>query len=192
MADLKIEVTSSDHILGPGDAPVTLVEYGDYECPFCRAAHAMVPRIRARFGARLRFVFRNFPLTTLHRHALRAAEVAEFAGARGRFWEMHDLLFDNQDRLGDALFVNLAAQLGLPHGELLRDLEAGTYVTRIRDDFRGGVASGVNGTPTFFVNGLRVDRTDEAGLADTIARLLPPAGWPQRPVAGPDRAAGRL
>jgi protein-disulfide isomerase len=176
MAQLKIDVTSSDHRLGPDDAPVTLVEYGDYQCPGCGAAHRIVPRIRARFGPELRFVFRNFPLTTLHPQALRAAEVAEFAGTRNRFWEMHDLLLENQERLGDALFANLAEHLGLPLDEMARELAARTHVSRIRDDFRGGVASGVNGTPTFFINGVRFDgQVDEVNLVEALAQELLPA-----------------
>jgi protein-disulfide isomerase len=175
MARLKIDVTPTDHRLGPDDAAVTLVEYGDYECPYCRAAHGTVARIRDRFGPALRFVFRNFPLSTVHPHALRAAEVAEFAGAHGRYWEMHDLLFANQARFGDTLFADLAGQLELPVADMARALEAGNHLTRVRDDFRGGVLSGVNGTPTFFINGVRHDRAPgEAELAEAIGQLLAP------------------
>jgi protein-disulfide isomerase len=173
MTRLRVEVTAADHRLGADDAPVTLVEYGDYQCPYCRAAHATVARVRARFGSDLRFVFRNFPLTTVHPHALRAAEVAEFAGAHGRFWEMHDLLFAGQARLGDPLFEDLAGQLGLPLPDMARALEARTFEARVRDDFRGGVVSGVNGTPTFFINGVRHDRAPaEPELTDAIAQVL--------------------
>lgn len=150
---------------------MTLVEYGDYECPFCRAAHKIMPEILADFRTNLRFVFRNFPIRTIHPHALRAAEVAEFAGTHGKFWQMHGLLFDNQERLGDALFTDLAALLNLPRTEMMRALQAGTFVKRIREDFRGGIISGVDGTPTFFINGVRFDRPIEK-LAETIEMLL--------------------
>jgi protein-disulfide isomerase len=157
MATLKVAVTSEDHAQGPESAPVTLVEYGDYECPHCGSAYPIVKQIQKHFGKRLRFVFRNFPLSEMHPHAEDAAEAAEFAGAQGKFWEMHDLLFENQDRLGGALYLELAQELELSAGALRKALEGGTYRARVRADFIGGVRSGVNGTPTFFVNGHRHD-----------------------------------
>ena len=111
---LKVPVTSADHIRGPAQAPVTLVEYGDYECPYCGLAHPVVQRILDDLGPRLRFVFRHFPLSQVHPNAEPAAEAAEFAGARGRFWEMHDRLFENQDRLRPRLLFALAEALELP------------------------------------------------------------------------------
>ncbi len=111
MATLKIPVGSQDHIEGNAKAPCTLVEYGDYECPHCGAAYPLVKQIQKHFGKKLRFVFRNFPMTNLHANAQAAAEVAEFAGTKGRFWEMHDLIFENQNRLGDDLFIELAEKL---------------------------------------------------------------------------------
>jgi protein-disulfide isomerase len=157
MANLRPPVTPEDHIQGSEDAQVTLVEYGDYECPHCGRAYSIIKRAQKHFGKSLRFVFRNFPLSELHPHAESAAETAEFAGARAKFWEMHDLLFENQERLGEALYLKVAEQLSLPIGELRQELEEGTYKTRVRADFTGGVRSGVNGTPTFFINARRHD-----------------------------------
>src|SRR5208282_3973771 len=108
MATLKVPVSPEDHAQGHDDAPVTLVEYGDYECPHCGRAYPIVQRVQKHFGEKLRFVFRNFPLSEMHPHAEAAAETAEFAGAHGKFWEMHDLLFENQARLGGSLFLELA------------------------------------------------------------------------------------
>jgi len=155
LSTLKIDVSDQDHIQGHADAPCTLVEYGDYECPHCAHAHPIVKRVEAHFGDRLRFVFRNFPLTQIHPNAEPAAEVAEFAGSLGRFWDMHDLLFENQSRLGEELFEELSAQLDLEPADMYQALENNTFTNRVRADFTGGVRSGVNGTPTFFINGRR-------------------------------------
>ena len=157
MATLKVPVTAEDHIVGDPDAEVTLLEYGDYECPHCGRAHPIVKRVQQRFGPRLRFVFRNFPLTQAHPHAQTAAEAAEFAGTHGRFWEMHDRIYENQDRLGLPLLLALAEELGLDPQALRDALTAGTFESRVRRDFMSGVRSGVNGTPTFFVNERRHD-----------------------------------
>ena len=157
MAMLKVPVTSEDHAQGPDSAEVTLVEYGDYECPHCGRAYPIVKRVQKHFGKRLRLVFRNFPLGELHPHAEAAAETAEFAGAHGKFWEMHDLLYENQERLGGPLFLGLAEELELVATALRQALEDGEFETRVRGDFMGGVRSGVNGTPTFFINGRRHD-----------------------------------
>jgi protein-disulfide isomerase len=157
MANLRTPVTPEDHIQGPEDAAVTLVEYGDYECPHCGRAYSIIKRIQKHFGKRLRFVFRNFPLSELHPHAESAAETAEFAGAHGEFWEMHDLLFENQERLSELLYLGLAKELSLAPEALRQALEEGKYKARVRVDFGGGVRSGVNGTPTFFINGKRHD-----------------------------------
>ena len=125
--------------------------------PHCGRAYAIVKLVQAHFGKRLRFVFRNFPLSEMHPHAESAAEAAEFVGANRKFWEMHDLLFESQDRLGEALYVELAERLGLSPAGLLKALADGAYEARVRADFNGGVRSGVNGTPTFFINGHRHD-----------------------------------
>ena len=145
-------------ISGPASAPVTLVEYGDYQCPYCGEANPIVDEIRDELGDQLRFVFRNFPMTQLHANAQAAAEVSEFAESKGQFWEMHDLIFENQDRLGADLFAELATKLGLDPGEMYRALAKKTFTDRVRADVGGGIRSGVNGTPTFFINGQRYDR----------------------------------
>jgi protein-disulfide isomerase len=144
-----------DHVIGPPNAPVTLVEYGDYECPYCGAAHPVVTAVRRRLGKGLRFAFRHFPLTRIHPHAEHAAEAAEAAGAQGKFWQMHDLLFEHQDALEDEDLLLYAASIGLDLERFASELENGLYAARVREDFLSGVRSGVNGTPTFFINGRR-------------------------------------
>jgi protein-disulfide isomerase len=161
-AALTVPVSEDrDHIQGPADAPVTLVEYGDYECPYCGAAYPIIKDIQARMGDRLRFVFRNFPISTTHPHAEQAAEAAEAAGVQDRFWEMHDLLYENQQRLGEQDLHGYAAALGLDVERFARELADHTYAERVREDFMSGVRSGVNGTPTFYVNGARHDDSYE-------------------------------
>jgi protein-disulfide isomerase len=157
--------------MGPIDAPLTLVEYGDYECPYCGMAHPIVRRIQAQLGASLRFIFRNFPLAESHPHARLAAQAAEAAGAQSKFWEMHDMLFEHQDALEPEDIIGYAKSLDLDTARFARDLEAGTYAKRVRDDFRSGVKSGVNGTPTFFVNGTRYDGSwaNEEAFTRTLA-----------------------
>ena len=154
---LTIPVSEKDHTQGNPDAPVTLVEYGDYECPYCGRAYPLIKRIQRVMGDKLRFVFRNFPMNTLHEHAGVAAQAAEAAGGQGKFWEMHDLLYEHQDDLAGADLVNYALKLGLEVYRFEADLSGEVYAKRVRDDFRGGVRSGVNGTPTFFINGVRFD-----------------------------------
>ena len=152
---LKIPINPADHVRGLEDAEITLVEYGDYECPHCGHAHPITKRVLKHFGKRVRLIFRNFPLREVHANAESAAETAEFAGSQGKFWEMHDQLFDNQERLGGELYAEIAGQLGLSPKTLQQSLQDGTYKKRVSDDFRGGVRSGVNGTPTFFIDGAR-------------------------------------
>ncbi len=169
MAGLKIPVTSDDHVLGSARALVTLVEYGDYQCPSCGAAYYIVKRLQQHFGNEVCFVFRNFPLSQVHPQAEGAAETAEFIGAHGHFWQAHDALYENQGALGIALYFEIAEQLGLSASELREALAEGVYQARVRADFSGGVRSGVNGTPTFFVNGQRHDGAlDFEGLASAI------------------------
>jgi len=157
MAELKVPVTPDDHIQGDPAAPIILVEYGDYQCPHCRHAYPIVKRIQKHFGKQLAFVFRNFPLNEIHPNAEAAAEAAEFAATRQRFWEMHDGIFENQDSLGLPLLVSLAESLGFPAKEFEAAMETGEFTPRVKGDFVGGVRSGVNGTPTFFINGHRHD-----------------------------------
>jgi protein-disulfide isomerase len=173
MSTLKVPVTEADHIQGSSHATVTLVEYGDYECPHCGLAYPTVKLLQKRFGKKLRFVFRNFPLRESHPNAETAAECAEFAGARGRFWEMHDGIFENQEAIGLSLFFELTEGMELSVPELNQALEAQQFEPRVRDDFRGGVRSGVNGTPTFFINGQRHDGPFELDdLVEAIERQM--------------------
>jgi len=157
MSTLKAPVTPLDHVLGPPNAPITLVEYGDYECAHCGAAHPIVKLVLEHFGKNIRFIFRHFPLSQVHPSAQAAAESAEFAGAQGRFWDMHDGIYENQDRLGLPLLFGLASALGLSEASLREALVNGTHAEKVRGDFLGGVRSGVNGTPSFFINGRRHD-----------------------------------
>jgi protein-disulfide isomerase len=154
---LRQPVTDSDHVQGPPNAEVTLLEYGDYQCPYCGEAHPIVKNVQAKFGSKLRYVFRNFPLTNVHPFAETGAEIAEAAGAQGKFWEMHDFLYEHQSKLSDPTFFLQYARerLGLDSERIARELSSHTYLSRIRSDFSSGVRSGVNGTPTFFINGLR-------------------------------------
>jgi protein-disulfide isomerase len=153
MSLLRIPVTPADHVEGPDNAPVTMVEYGDYECPYCGLAFPNVKLAQKRFGKKLRFVFRHFPLTEAHPFAEAAAEAAEYAGTYDRFWEMHDGLYTNQDELGLALILGLGKALGLSDLGLRDALAQRRFATKIQADFLGGVRSGVNGTPSFFING---------------------------------------
>jgi NhaA family Na+:H+ antiporter len=156
-AKLTPAVGDQDHTTGPEDAPVTLVEYGDYECPYCRHVGPIIRELQARFGDRLRYVFRHFPLTTAHPHAQLAAEAAEAASAQGRFWEMHDRLLTYEGVMDKEHLVHLAVELGLDAGRFERELEDGVHANRVRQDFLNGVHSGANGTPTFYLNGERYD-----------------------------------
>jgi protein-disulfide isomerase len=157
MSKLSVPVSSEDHRQGQEDARCVLVEYGDYECPSCGEAYPIVKRLQMHFGGRLLFVFRNFPLSQMHPHAQSAAETAEFAGSHKKFWEMHDLLFENQDRLEDSLLLKLTEELHLLPTKLQDALTNRVFQQRVRADFTGGTRSGVNGTPTFFINGQRHD-----------------------------------
>jgi protein-disulfide isomerase len=150
-----------DHIQGPADAAVTLVQYGDYECPYCGEAYPIIKEVQARLGDSLRFVFRNFPITTSHPHAERAAEAAEAAAAQGKFWEMHDLLYENQRRLRDEDLHTYAERLGLDVELFDKEMADHAHAERVREDFMSGVRSGVNGTPTFYINGVRHDDSYE-------------------------------
>jgi protein-disulfide isomerase len=172
MSKLLVAVTESDHIQGDLAAEISLVEYGDYQCPHCKMAYPIVKRLQKHYGKRLSFVFRDFPLSQMHLWAESAAEVAEFAGAHGKYWEMHDLVFENQQNLGNALFLELTESLDLSPSDLQTALAEQIYRARVRADFTGGVRSGVNGTPTFFVNGQRHDGTyDFESLSEAIENI---------------------
>jgi len=154
---LILPINEHDHTIGPPDAPATLVEYGDYECPYCGMAHPIVKTVLARLGRRVRFAFRHFPLAEMHPHALGAAETAEAAGAQGKFWPMHELLFQNQRAIGDRDLMTYAQFLRLDISRHTTELAERTWEPRVQEQFMSGVRSGVNGTPTFFVNGIRHD-----------------------------------
>jgi protein-disulfide isomerase len=173
VARLVLPVDGRDHVRGPADAPATLVEYGDYECTYCGLAHPIVEEVQRRLGRQLRFAFRHFPLAEIHPHAQPAAEAAEAAGAQGRFWEMHDLLYKNQQALDDADLLRYADALELDLTRFVSELADRTWETRVREDFMSGVRSGVNGTPTFFVNGVRHDGPWDAD--SLIEALMAPA-----------------
>lgn len=163
-ARLAGAVTERDHALGPPEAPVTLIEYGDFECPFCGMAYPNVREIRHRLGDQLRFVYRHFPRPE-HAHAKHAAEAAECAAAQGedKFWAMHDMLFEHQQALDDAHLREYAADIGLDLRRFSEDMAHHTYLERVHQDLEGGAHSDVHGTPTFFINGERFEGGARAG-----------------------------
>jgi protein-disulfide isomerase len=154
---LAVPVNAQDHSRGPKDAPITLVEYGDFECPHCGQAHYQLQELEKALGESMRLVFREFPLTIVHPHAAQAAEAAESAGAQRKFWSMHDMLFENQDALEEEDLLQYAAAIDLDVEQFARDLSRERFAPRVREHFMGGVRSGVNGTPTLFINGVRHD-----------------------------------
>lgn len=154
---LRPPVSDRDHRQGPDDAPLQLVEYGDYECPFCGEAYPIIKRVQRDFGDKLQFVFRNFPLTTAHPYAQQAAEAAESAGAHGKFWEMHDAIYENQSDLTTDSLARIASSIGLDPKIMLSDLSSGKFEDRVYEDFMSGVRSGVSGTPAFFIDGTLYD-----------------------------------
>lgn len=149
---LQVLVRAEDHIQGDAGAKVTLVEYGDFQCPDCKGADAVVKRLQTRFGRELRFVYRNFPLMEIHEMAEPAAEAAEFAAVKGKYWEMHDAIFKSQGKLSEAMLVKLAEGLGIDGAEAGAAVEEQRYRGRIERDIEGGEEAGVHGTPTFFIN----------------------------------------
>ncbi|MGC5020885.1 DsbA family protein [Micromonospora sp. DT47] len=152
---LRVPVTEHDHIRGPVDAPVTVVQYSDFQCRFCGAAYPNLAEVLRQRSDTVRLIYRHFPIANVHPYAESAAEVAEAAGRRGRFWEMHDWLFEHQDQL-DPVHLSLGVeQLGLPPDELRAEVDRHEHADRVRHDFVGGIRSGVHATPTLFVNGTR-------------------------------------
>ena len=179
---LRDPVGPEDHYLGPADAPVVLVEYGDYECPHCARAHAVMQVVLAELAEDVRFVFRNFRLGEIHPHAQMAAEAAESVGAHGgndAFWDTHDLLFANQDALDPDDLLDYAAAVGVDRTAVAQDLATGAMTARVRADFKSGIRSGVNGTPTFFVNGRRFD----GKWADAVAFATALRAAARRPLS---------
>jgi NhaA family Na+:H+ antiporter len=163
-----------DHVRGRTDAPVTLAEYGDFQCPYCGEAYPVVLDLLERFGEKLRFVFRHLPLPDLHPHAAAAAEAAEAAAAQGRFWEMHDRLFTHQLQLSDAELRGHAEAIGLDVERFDRELREGVHKGRVEEDSRSGARSGVPSTPRFFVNGMiHLGSPTGIELGEAIASELP-------------------
>ena len=163
------EVTAGDHLRGRADAPVTVLEYGDYECPYCRGAARDVREMLARYPDTVRFVFRNFPITQLHPHAEQAAEAAEAAGAQGKYWEMYERLLQPSSHLGLGSLLDYAAGLGLDVGRLRGEVTGRAYAAKIERDVQDGVRDGVNATPKFYVDGERIDgKLPLEGLEDAI------------------------
>ena len=159
---LSEPVGSEDHVQGPDNAPVTLVEYGDYQCSYCGDLYPVLKDVQKQMGKSLRFVFRNFPITSIHPQAFVAAEAAEAAAGQGKFWQMHDKLYENQFDLSAESIAIYAEQVGLDMERFVRDVNDQTYAKRIRHDFQAGVMSGVNGTPSLFINGERYDGDRDA------------------------------
>ncbi|KAB2683653.1 DsbA family protein [Brucella pseudogrignonensis] len=169
MPRLTIPLGVSDHRTGPDSAPLSLVEYGDYECPYCGEAYPVLKLVQQALGEELNFVFRNFPLTEMHPHAFRAAEFAEMAASAGKFWQAHDMLYENQNALTDEDLLRYGKALGIDE-QLIERAFDGTLDQKIRADFSGGIHSGVNGTPTLFINGIRYDGPRDAQSLVTILR----------------------
>jgi protein-disulfide isomerase len=164
-------VSSRDHARGPEGAPVTLVEYGDFECPHCGAAYPVLAELQRRFADRMRFVFRHFPLTNVHPHAQAAAEASEWAAAQDRFWQLHDRIYETQKKLSEGHLVLLTEELGLDGASLARTLKDHRFFARVKEDFLSGIKSGVKGTPGFFLNEVRHEG-DAASLGPAIEALL--------------------
>jgi protein-disulfide isomerase len=169
MSQLTIPVPGRDHTIGSPDAGVSLLEYGDYECPFCGQAHPIVAALLRMLGDDVLFAYRHFPITTSHPHSQHAAEAAEAAGAQGAFWPMHDTLFANQQALDDMHLVRYAVDLGLDEERFAAELLSHAHAPRVREDFMSGVRGGVNGTPSFFINGVRYDGPREL---DSMVRAV--------------------
>ena len=170
---LSVAVTERDHAIGPADAPVTLVEYGDYECPDCGNAYPIIQQLIKEMGPRFRFVFRNFPRSSVHPHAGVAALAAEAAAAQGKFWEMHGLLYANQKNLDQVDLLRLALRAGVEIYRFEADLAGERFSRRVAEDYNSGVASGVVGTPTFLINGVRyVGEKDYESLKRAIESVM--------------------
>jgi protein-disulfide isomerase len=172
MSQLKPPASDADHVAGSLDAAIVLVEYGDFECAYCGEAYPQIKTVQRAMGDALCFVFRHFPLKNMHPHAQRAAEFAEAASTIGRFWEMHDLLYENQQALDDHSLSRYATQLGFTQ-QLIQAALRGDFEAKVREDFRSGVRSGVNGTPCLFINGQRYDGpADATSVLETLKQRI--------------------
>ena len=174
MKQLVPPVNSFDHIMRYANAPIELVEYGDYECPYCGRAYPIVKNIVELLGRDIKFVFRNFPLSTIHPHAFTAAVATEAAGLQGKFWEMHDIIFENQRNLDIANIMILADEINLDAARFAHDIRQQQLADKVEADFESGLRSGVNRTPTFFINGEKFtgDWSDGGLLEALKLRLL--------------------
>ena len=181
MSKLRMPVTEKDHVIGVRDAPATLVEYGDYQCSHCGFAHPLIKQLIQHFNTRLLFVFRNFPLQQSHPAAKIAAQAAEAAGLQDQFWEMHDMIYEHQEGLDENNIRSFAERINLDIEKFMRDTESERVLSKIESDFEGGIRSGVNGTPTFFINGNRLNSYDESyeSLAAAV-RKAAEAGFSER------------
>jgi protein-disulfide isomerase len=177
MEKLILPISKRDHVQGKEHAPVTFVEYGDYECPYCGQAYGIIQQLKRQEGERMRFVFRNFPLSQIHPHALHAAYSAEAASLQGKFWEMHDLLFKNQHALEDQDLLAYAQAIDLVIEQFINDFRSEAVREKVQEDFMSGLRSGVNGTPTFFINGVRYDGSYEL---DMLTAAIEEASTPKR------------
>ena len=174
ITNLTLPVSERDHVQGLEGAPVTLVEYGDYECPYCGQAYPIIKNIQRHLADELRFVFRNFPIAQVHPHAEHAAEAAEAAGAQNKFWEMHDRLYEHQQELSDSDLLTHASAIGeMDVTRFENEMSNHSHAGRVREDFMSGIRSGVNGTPTFYINGVRYDDSwDEETLLASIKQEI--------------------
>jgi protein-disulfide isomerase len=161
---LKPAVSKTDHIQGKKDADIVIVEYGDYQCPYCGAAYPILKEMMQKYGKQIKFVFRNFPLSEMHQYARPAAIVAEAASLQGKFWEMHDAIYENQRLLSEPFLLELVEKLELDPHQFNVDIKKSELAAKVDSDFESGILSGVNGTPSFFVNG----RKFNAGAEDLL------------------------
>ncbi|UQB69279.1 DsbA family protein [Epilithonimonas zeae] len=150
---LKPSVSTTDHAQGNDNADLVIVEYGDYQCPYCGAAYPVLKELMKEFGSQVKFVFRNFPLSEMHQYARPAAIAAEAANLQGKFWEMHDAIYENQGSLNELFLFELAEKIGLNISQFKEDIQKTELEEKVDSDFESGIVSGVNGTPSFFVNG---------------------------------------
>ncbi len=155
--ELSIAPSSEDHIQGSLDAPIVLVEYGDYQCPYCGQAFPIVKQLQEDFGDNMAYIFRHFPLAQMHEHALHAAEAAELASDEGKFWEMHDMIYENQHSIDDISLTTMAKSLGMDEKKFMINLATDSKKDEVQADFMSGVESGVNGTPSFYINGKKYE-----------------------------------
>ena len=175
---LKPPVSDKDHIQGEANAIIEFVEYGDYQCPYCGMAYPVIKNIQKKFGKDLKFVFRNFPLSKIHPHAKLAAIAAEASDKQERFWEMHDIIFENQKNLSNSFLIAYANEVGLDIFQFKTDMNDETLIKKIESDFESGLRSGVNGTPSFFVNGEKYNEYwDENNLGNFISIKILSIAW---------------